>query len=264
MTYDIRENTQFGSREIYFDGKPSEAIRAALKGLKMRWHSSKKCWYGYAKEAEIIAAILGTNTADETETTDFASVTTDGYLGGGAYYGAKSGQHLYGKDLSAAIRSDIKKAGIKGVTVSCKTSSVTVTIKTTADDIIPEDKFVLTDDMRIEMAWRTAYCRDKDGYFYNITDDEYYSSNAEKQKQIREDNRRAIWYDEAGRSCQLNQYYLDKYRAFTEEFMKKLKKINSIINAYRFDESNSMVDYFNTNFYYDIITKPTFIDEVKE
>lgn len=35
-----------------------------------------------------------------------------------------------------------------------------------------------------------------------------------------------------------------------------MKKVNEIICAYRYDESNGMVDYFDTNFYYDIYTKP--------
>lgn len=36
-----------------------------------------------------------------------------------------------------------------------------------------------------------------------------------------------------------------------------IKKANAIISAYRYDESNPMVDYFDTNFYYYICTKPT-------
>lgn len=34
MTYEIRKNHQFNSAEIYFDGKPSEEVRNALKALK--------------------------------------------------------------------------------------------------------------------------------------------------------------------------------------------------------------------------------------
>lgn len=45
MTYTITNNSQFNSLEIYFDGKPSSAIRDALKELKFRWHGMKKCWY---------------------------------------------------------------------------------------------------------------------------------------------------------------------------------------------------------------------------
>lgn len=73
MTYEIRTNCQFNSNEIYFDGKPSEAIREALKSLKFRWHSVKKCWYGYAAEETVKAAIEGkpvnqTESKQETAT----------------------------------------------------------------------------------------------------------------------------------------------------------------------------------------------------
>ena len=57
MTYTITKNPQFNSIEIIFDGKPSEAIRQALKDLKFRWHSVKKVWYGYASEEETRKAI---------------------------------------------------------------------------------------------------------------------------------------------------------------------------------------------------------------
>ena len=77
MTYEIRSNIQFNSKEIYFDGKPSEEVRKALKALRFHWHSVKKCWYGYAAEHEIVNAILNTST-DEAP----ASVVSDGYLGG--------------------------------------------------------------------------------------------------------------------------------------------------------------------------------------
>ena len=45
MTYEIKSNMQFNSFEIYFDEKPNEATRSALKALKFRWHKIKKCWY---------------------------------------------------------------------------------------------------------------------------------------------------------------------------------------------------------------------------
>ena len=43
-------NTTSGNRasvEIYFDGKPAEHIRTALKAEGFRWQDVKKCWYGY-------------------------------------------------------------------------------------------------------------------------------------------------------------------------------------------------------------------------
>ena len=44
--YTVSENMEYGSWEIAFDGKPSEAVRAALKEHKFRWHRGKKVWYG--------------------------------------------------------------------------------------------------------------------------------------------------------------------------------------------------------------------------
>lgn len=57
MTYTMTKNQQFNSLEIVFDEKPAEAIREALKSLRFRWHSVKKCWYGYA-EADAIRQLL--------------------------------------------------------------------------------------------------------------------------------------------------------------------------------------------------------------
>lgn len=59
MTYTITRNEAFNSIEIIFDGKPSEAVRTALKALKYRWHGVKKLWYGYSTEEEARAAIEG-------------------------------------------------------------------------------------------------------------------------------------------------------------------------------------------------------------
>lgn len=59
MTYTINTNPQYNSTEVYFDGKPSEAVRNALKALKFRWHSVKRCWYGYASEESTREAVEG-------------------------------------------------------------------------------------------------------------------------------------------------------------------------------------------------------------
>ena len=57
MTYTITKDQQYNSIEISFDGKPSEAIRTALKEMRFRWHGVKKVWYGYATEEAVRAAI---------------------------------------------------------------------------------------------------------------------------------------------------------------------------------------------------------------
>ena len=57
MKYEIKLNPEFNSFEISFDEKPSAEVREALKGLRFRWHSVKKVWYGYADEATVKEAI---------------------------------------------------------------------------------------------------------------------------------------------------------------------------------------------------------------
>lgn len=57
--YEIRENKQFNSLEIYFTGKPEEATRNNLKALKFRWNIKKLCWYGFAELDEVKKACEG-------------------------------------------------------------------------------------------------------------------------------------------------------------------------------------------------------------
>ena len=257
-TYEIRENRQYNSREVYFTGKPSEQTRAALKGLKMRWYPAKKCWYGFASESELINAI---QSAEQEDGGSGVTVYTNGYLGGGAVYGGKSNKRLYGAELAAAIRADIKKAGIKGVTISKGKSTHTDTIHATvtieAADIDPG--FTLTDESILKdlgkygvfdgERWFYWSSLDRDGQGIDTSGEEFRSL----KKRVSEYEVRKYETNQS-----LNQYYLDKdhYPEFTPAFLGKLQKIRDIIGAYRYDESNSMVDYFNTNFYYDIHTKP--------
>lgn len=57
VNFAIKNNEQFKSTEILFDGKPSEQILNVLKANGYRWHGVRRIWYGY-KSAEEIAEIL--------------------------------------------------------------------------------------------------------------------------------------------------------------------------------------------------------------
>lgn len=261
--YKICENNQYNSREVYFDGKPSRATLDALKALKMRWNHVKSCWYGYAQEHELVSAIITNDRDGEDitgEKTEGATVYTGGYLGGGAVYGSKSDKHLYGADLSKAIRDDIKAAGIKGASVRCKTysggQSITVTLSLPQSAYVTKEQFAA--DYRIPTSASWIYYEDEDGKNQTIHVGKYYSNetSAEEQEKIRIGAAKYAYKCEAESENDLNQYHLDKYTVYTLQTMETIKKVNSIISAYRYDESNSMVDYFDTNFYYDIHTKP--------
>ena len=66
MTYTITNNPEFKSLEILFDGKPSEAIRTALKELRFRWHGVRKVWYGYKDEETVRNAITAAENGKPT------------------------------------------------------------------------------------------------------------------------------------------------------------------------------------------------------
>lgn len=249
MTYNITQNTQFNSLEIYFEGKPSEAVRNVLKANKFRWHGVKRCWYGYGSEESIAAAITGASTEEEP-----ATVIGDGYMGGGSIYGSKSNHHLHGADLSAAIRADLKKAGIKGVTVRCKTytggQSITATVKVDPEGYAERTAFVA--------GWKFP-CS---GWGYapelgSIHGERFYAmDDAAEQERIRQ-TVAAYEYDSKTTARQsINHYHLADIAYLTGTTRAKLQRINDIISAYRYDNSNGMVDYFDTNFYYDIDVVP--------
>lgn len=57
-SYEITRNPEFDSVEVKFDGKPPEAVREAVRGIGMRWHKIKGCWYSsYVTEDKARAAI---------------------------------------------------------------------------------------------------------------------------------------------------------------------------------------------------------------
>lgn len=261
--YEIRENHQYNSREVYFDGKPSRATLDALKALKMRWNHVKACWYGYAQEHELVSAIITNDRDGEDitgEKTEGATVYTDGYLGGGAVYGSKSDKHLYGADLSKAIREDIKAAEIKGASVRCESysggQSITVTLSLPTTAYISKEQFAV--DYRIPTSASWIYYEDEDGKGQTISISDYYSReiSAEEQERIRIAAAKYEYKREAESENDLNCFCLEKCKVYTPETIENIKKVNSIIAAYRYDKSNAMVDYFDTNFYYGIRTKP--------
>ena len=74
--FTITDNTEFGSLEISFDGKPSEAIRNVLKDNKFRWHNKKGVWYGKGERADIVKALQDAYNAEtKAEETETAPVT---------------------------------------------------------------------------------------------------------------------------------------------------------------------------------------------
>lgn len=60
----VEFNAEHDGVEVYFPGKPSDAVRSALKGAGYRWHSVKKCWYATRTEERLQALRDATERAD--------------------------------------------------------------------------------------------------------------------------------------------------------------------------------------------------------
>lgn len=64
MTYEMVRNEELNGLEVKFAEKPCEAVRAALKALRFRWHKVKGLWYGRASEDDVRAAIEGAENGE--------------------------------------------------------------------------------------------------------------------------------------------------------------------------------------------------------
>lgn len=254
--YTITAGTHPNSIEIYFDSKPALDVLDALKALKFRWNHKKACWYGFENEHTVVDTLIAHGMGEniDGEQVDGANVYADGYLGGGAVYGSKSNRHLYGAELSKAIRDDIKAAGIKGVTVKCKKFSggqeIIATVTLTPDQYTSLDDYIGLFKIQNNDYWITL----DNGS--SIHRDTYYEADGEQREAYRVS---AAKYYHNLYTCHERTFYSrfpDKCVEYTSETLETLKKIDAIIAAYRYDGSNAMVDYFDTNFYYDINTKP--------
>ena len=242
-TYKITANTQYNSNEIYFDSKPAAEVLTALRGLKMRWNPRRGCWYGFATQDAIRAAIGSSDN-------ELGGTISDGYLGATRWDGNKSNQHLYGSDLSKAIREELKRQGIKGCSVSCKTysggQSVRVRVNATAADFVSRDEYINNYSCNDIGYW--LYTEDGE----QIHRDKWFALDADEQQRTLASHARREYDYSTTHSIDINYYHIDNYTEYTEAFRAKLHKINAVLDTFHYDDSNGMVDYFDTNFYRDI------------
>lgn len=254
MEYTIKHNEQFNSNEVYFSDKPSEAIRESLKALKMRWHKLKKCWYGFADDEQIKNALNG-ETVEEFKT---GVIVSDGYMGANEYTGVNKYKFDYS---SECFKKAFKACGISGVTIKKHKysggMSFTFTVKLNSDDFISLQEFINNFNVWDYNCYGRVYyyTTDINNYGERVIDeislDELTNNTDETIK--KEILRGAAEY-------QYKQYLKgysiyrqdDNKKVLTDKGFSRLSRIHSIILSFHHDDSNGMVDYFDTNFYYDI------------
>lgn len=242
---ELRKTHNTTAMRSIFESKPAAEVLNALRGLKMRWNPKRGCWYGFASQNDILTAI-------GEHDNELGGTVSDGYLGAARRDGNKSGRHLYGAELSKAIREELKRQGIKGASVSCKTytggQKITIKVKAAAEDFVNRGKYI--DDYaagKFGFGYSWFYTENGESVHGNDLFSSKYTSE-EQQRIIR--SHAAREYDHAvSHATDINYHRIEDNKIYTEAFLAKLHRINAVLDAYHYNNSNSMVDYFDTNFY---------------
>lgn len=264
--FTIAHNDQFNSLEISFNGKPSAEVRDALKALRFRWHGQKKVWYGYATQDAVIDAIAGADTTTAQDTATGAgkaqerakavrkSINLDGI--------ENNRKTCSGAELAAVIRADLKARGATGVTIragkATHTDTITATVTMSAED------FRSVEEVAARGGWEQFfraqnYGVDVGGVWYHNAGKNSISSGSrwdDASENSNADILRQFWRDRLPRFS-VNHYHMERKNCpeITDTAFERLDSIYKIINSYNWDHSDSMTDYYDVGFYFDMNIK---------
>lgn len=266
MNYTITNNSQYNSIEISFDGKPSADVRDALKALRFRWHGAKRVWYGYATQDAVVDAIAGADTTAAQDTATGAgkaqerakaarkSINLDGI--------ENNRKTCSGAELAAVIRADLKARGAAGVTIragkATYTDTITATVTMTAED------FRSVEEAAARGGWEQFfraqnYGIDVGGVWYHNAGKNSISSGSRWDDASEDSNAdilRQFWRERLPKFS-VNHHHIERknYPEITDAAFERLESIYKIINSYNWDHSDSMTDYYDVGFYFDMNIK---------
>lgn len=192
----------------------------------------------------------------------FYTVASDGYLGAIKTTGSKSAVRLRDAELSKQIRQalqevlapELSKSDVKVRKESYSMGrTIHITLRLDKNKYAPtRDEYkqkVIDNVKRDKYNWIKADDEDEKGTFH-----EAYWSMAEDEKREAEQataEQQAVWnYDRD--TTDINQYHIDSEDMLTEDGKEIIRVANQVIKAFNYDDSNSQVDYFDTNFYYNL------------
>lgn len=247
-------NQELKGIEISFNAKPAATILASLKAAGFRWHNVKKVWYAKQTDARLDLAkqITGTDEAAEAPKAAPAKAAEKINLDGLG----ENKPSLYGAELAKAIREDLKRRGVTGVTVRARKvtyeTGITCTIKATPADIASleeiQTRYTFEEFSCDAKTDRGLYDGSRNIYNYTwegMTDEERraaYDSYCKYTLEHRDN---------------FNHYHQDRnlYPYYTTAFFNKIKAVFAIANQWNYDHSDSMTDYFDVGYYLDIDIK---------
>lgn len=190
----------------------------------------------------------------------YTTEASDGYMGAIKTTGSKSQVYLRDAELSKQIRQalqgvlapELRKSDIR---VRKEGYSMGRTIYVTLR--LDKAKYAPTRDEYkasvVENIKRNRYnwIRTEEGkdifheYYWTMPDKEKRKAEAATSEQY------AVWNYDRG-TTDINQYHIDTEELLNDDGKKIVSVANQVVKAFNYDDSNAMVDYFDTNFYYDI------------
>lgn len=191
---------------------------------------------------------------------EYTTEASDGYMGAIKTTGSKSQVYLGDAELSKQIRQalqavlapELSKSDVRVRKESYSMGrSIHITLR------LDKGKYAPTRDeykqIVIENVKRQRYNWIQNGDGKEVFHEAYWGMTEDEKRKAEQATaeQRAIWdYDRD--TVDINQYHIDKEDMLTEDGKKIVEVANQVIRAFNYDDSNSMVDYFDTNFYYDL------------
>ena len=198
-----------------------------------------------------------------TALNNYSTKLSEGYLGAIKATGNKYSLRLSGGDLSKAIKAslqevlspDLKKSDVKTRNQSYSGGqNITITLKLDKSIYAPTlAEFTEIDKQRTLSHRYDWIWTSKEGVHVQIFSDQLWSMTSEEQEKAATataEYHKKYVYDV--KETEINQFYIDEEIMLNEKGRQIVKAANQVIKAFRHDDSNSMVDYFDTNFYYSI------------
>lgn len=191
---------------------------------------------------------------------EYTTEASDGYLGAIKTTGSKSQVYLRDAELSKQIRQalqgvlapELSKSDVRVRKESYSMGrSIHITLRLDRGKYAPtREEFK---QIVIENVKRQRYNWIQNGDGKDVFHEAYWGMTDEEKRKAEQATaeQQAIWnYDRD--TTDINHYHIDKEDMLTDDGKKIVEVANQVVRAFNYDDSNAQVDYFDTNFYYNL------------
>lgn len=191
---------------------------------------------------------------------DYTTTASDGYMGAIKTTGSKSRVYLGDAELSKQIRQalqavlapELSKSDVRVRKESYSMGrSIHITLRLDKNKYAPtRDEFK---QIVIENIKRQRYNWIQNGDGKEVFHEAYWGMTDEEKRKAEQATaeQQAIWNYNRD-TVDINQYHIDKEDMLNDDGKEIVRVANQVIRAFNYDDSNAMVDYFDTNFYYNL------------